>query len=268
MSRTLGAALTALALVAGTAGIAQAQTLKWASRGDAQTLDPVSQNELFTNAMNGQMYEFLVARDKELKIVPSLATEWKQDGPLKWTFKLRKGVKFHEGQPFTADDVVFSVNRAKEKTSQIDHYANALGEPKKIDDYTVEFNLTQFNPIFLEHLNTVYIMSKAWCEQHKVTKPQDFKNKEETYAVLHANGTGPWMLVSRQPDVKTTFKRNPNYWGKIEGNVQDVVYTPIKSDPTRVAALISGEVDFILDPPSNDLDRLRKTDGVRVIDGP
>ena len=105
-------------------------------------------------------------------------------------------------------------------------------------------------------------------EEHKVTKPQDFSNKEETYAVLHANGTGPWMLVSRAPDVKTVLKRNPAYWGKIEGNVQEVVYTPIKSDPTRVAALISGEVDFILDPPSNDLDRLRNTDGVRVIDGP
>ena len=268
MPRIHAAALLALALAAGGASTAQAQTFRWASRGDVQTLDPVSQNEVFTNAMNGQMYEFLVARDKQLKIVPSLATEWKQDGPLKWTFKLRKGVKFHEGQNFTADDVVFSVNRTKEKTSQIANYANALGEPKKIDDYTVEFNLSQFDPIFLEHLNTVYIMSKTWCEEHKVTKPQDFTNKEETYAVLHANGTGPWVLSSRAPDVKTVLKRNPNYWGKIEGNVQEVVYTPIKSDPTRVAALISGEVDFILDPPSNDLERLRSTDGVQVIDGP
>ncbi len=254
-----------LAIMAASA--AQAQTLRWSSQGDPQTLDPVSQNESFTNAFNGQIYEFLVARDKTLNLVPSLATEWQRNGPLKWTFQLRRGVKFHDGRPFTADDVVFSVNRAKEKTSQISNYANALGEPKKIDDFTVEFNLPQFNPIFLEHLNTVYIMSKSWCEEHKATKPQDFTNKEETYAAHNANGTGPFMLVTRQPDVKTVLKRNPNYWGKIEGNVQDVVYTPIKSDPTRLAALISGEVDFILDPPPRDLERLRSTQGVKVIEG-
>jgi peptide/nickel transport system substrate-binding protein len=250
------------------AGSSSAQTLRFASQGDLQTLDPVSQNESFTNAMNGQIYDFLVARDKKLEIVPSLATEWKQDGPLQWTFKLRRGVKFHDGRPFTADDVVFSVQRAKEKTSQISNYANALGEPKKIDDFTVEFDLQQFDPGFLEHLNTVYIMSKSWCEEHKVTKPQDFTNKEETYAARNANGTGPYMLVSRAPDVKTVLRRNPNYWGSFEGNVQEVVYTPIASAPTRVAALISGELDFILDPPPPDLARLRATPGVKVIDGP
>jgi peptide/nickel transport system substrate-binding protein len=258
--------LLAAALLA--AGVAQAQTLRWASQGDVQTLDPVSQNESFTNAFNGQIYDFLVARDKKLGIVPSLATEWKQEGPLKWVFKLRPGVKFHDGRPFTADDVVFSLNRSKEKTSQISNYANALGEAHKIDDLTVEFNLKQFNPIFLEHLNTVYILSKSWCEEHKVTKPQDFTNKEETYTARNANGTGPYMLVSRQPDVKTVLKRNPNYWGgKLEGNVQEVVYTPIASAPTRTAALISGELDFILDPPVADLERLRNTPNVKVIEG-
>ncbi len=259
--------LSILCVAAGLAFSAQAQTFKWASAGDIQTLDPVSQNESFTNAMNGQVYEFLVARDKKLNIVPQLATEWKQDGPLKWTFKLRRGVKFHDGRPFTADDVVFSVNRSKEKTSQIANYASALGEPRKIDDYTVEFNLAQVDPIFLEHLNTIYILSKGWCEEHKSVHPQDFTNKEETYAAHNSNGTGPYILVSRQPDVKTVYKRNPNYWGKIEGNVQDVVYTPIKADATRLAALISGEVDFVLDPPPRDLERLRNTPGVKVIEG-
>jgi peptide/nickel transport system substrate-binding protein len=257
-----------LAAAFAAAGLVQAQTLRWASAGDAQTLDPVSQNEQFTNAMNGQYYEFLVARDKNLGIVPQLATEWKQDGPLKWTFKLRRGVKFHDGRPFTADDVVFSIKRATEKTSQIRPYAAALGEPKKIDDYTVEFNLQQVNPIFLQHLNTVYIMSKSWCEEHKATKPQDFTNKEEMFTARNANGTGPYMVVTREPDVKTVLKRNPTYWGKIDGNVQEVIYTPIKNDATRVAALVSGEVDFILDPPPRDLERLRNTPSVKVIDGP
>jgi len=254
--------------LAAATGSLHAQTLRWATQGDPQTLDPYAQNESFTNAVNGQIYEFLVGLDKKLQIVPLLATEWKQDGPLKWTFKLRRNVKFHDGKPLTADDVVFSVNRAKQPTSQIAVYANALGEAKKIDDFTVEFTLQQFNPVFLNHLNTVYIMSKAWCEENKATKTQDFTNKEEAYTAFHANGTGPYTLVSRAPDVKTVLKRNPNYWKPIEGNVQDVVYTPIKSPGTRVAALISGEVDFILDPPPTDLERLRNTPSVKVIDGP
>ena len=223
-------------------GTAQAQTLRWASQGDLQTMDPVSRNESLTNALNGQIYETLTGRDKQLAIVPMLATEWQQTGPLQWRLKLRPNVKFHDGSVMTADDVVFSINRSKEQTSQIKVYANAVGEPKKIDNLTVEFNLAQVNPIFLQHLNALFIMSKAWCEKNNVTKPLDFTAKEQSYTAFNANGTGPYMLVSRQPDVKTVYKRNPNWWGKFSGNVQDVVYTPIKANATRVAALISGEI--------------------------
>ncbi|NKI97375.1 peptide/nickel transport system substrate-binding protein [Rhizobacter sp. SG703] len=247
---------------------AHAQTLRWASQGDAQTLDPHSQNELLTNAINGQVYETLVNRDKQLGIEPVLATEWQQTAPTQWRMKLRPNVRFHDGTPFTADDVVFSVQRAREGTSDIKAYANALGEPKKIDALTVEFNLPAVNPIFLQHATLVQIMSKTWSEKNKVTKPLDFKNKEESYASFNANGTGPYMLVSRAPDVKTVFKRNPAWWGKFDGNVQEVVYTPIKSDPTRVAALLSGEIDFVLDPAPQDVARLRNTPSVKVIDGP
>ena len=245
-----------------------AQTLRWSAAGDPLTLDPYAQNESLTNVFNGQIYEFLVARDKQLNIVPQLATEWKQNSALKWTFKLRPNVKFQDGRAFTADDVVFSLNRAKQPTSQIAAYANALGDARKIDDLTVEFTLPQFNPVFLQHLNTLYIMSKGWAEENKAVKTQDFGSKEEAYAAFHANGTGPWIVVSREPDAKTVLKRNPAYWGKIEGNVQQVVYTPIKSDPTRTAALLSGEIDFLLDPSPRDLERLRSTPQVKVIEGP
>lgn len=163
---------------------------------------------------------------------------------------------------------MFSVNRAREKTSQIAAYASALGEVKKIDDLTVEFNQGQFDPIFLDHLNTVFIMSKRWCEENKAVRPQDYGNKEEMYTALHANRTGPCMLVTRQPDVKTVLKRNPNWWGKFEGNVQEVVNTPIRSDATRVAVLISGEVDFILDRPPRDFQKLRGPSRVKVVEGP
>ena len=261
---TAGLAAAAIALAAP----AQAQTLRFASQGDPQTMDPHSQNESFTNSVNQQVYEYLIHRDKQTSFIPGLATAWEQVSPLKWRFKLRQGVKFHDGTPFTADDVVFSINRAKEPTSQIAVYANAVGTPKKIDDFTVEFDLARVNPIFLEHVQPLFIMSKVWSEKNKATKPLDFKNKEESYAALNANGTGPYMLVSRAPGIKTVWKRNPNYWKPIEGNVQEVVFTPIGNDATRTAALVSGELDFILDPPPRDVAKLRNTTGVKIIDGP
>jgi peptide/nickel transport system substrate-binding protein len=248
--------------------LAHAQTLRWASQGDAQTMDPYSQNELLTNAMNGQVYETLVSRGKTMALEATLATEWQQTSPTQWRVKLRPNVKFHDGSEFSADDVLFSVQRAKEASSDIGVYANALGSLKKLDKLGVEFNLASVNPIFLQHLSLLPIMSKTWAEKNNATKPVNFKNKEEGYASFHANGTGPYMLVSRQPDVKTVYKRNPAWWGKFDGNVQEVVYTPIKSDATRVSALISGEVDFVLDPAPQDLPRLRGTAGVKVIDGP
>ncbi len=266
MNRLLAAAV-AVTLTALAAG-GQAQTLRWASQGDLQTMDPDSRNESLTNALNGQIYETLTGRDRQLRIVPMLATEWQQTGPQQWRMKLRTNVTFHDGTPFTADDVVFSVKRAQEKSSDIKVYANAMGEPRRVDAATVEFNLPAVDPIFLQHANAIFIMSKAWCEKNNATRPQDFNAGEQSHTALNANGTGPYMLVSRQPDVKTVFKRNPNWWGKFEGNVQEVIYTPIKSNSTRVAALISGELDLVLDPPPTDTPRLRNTPGVKIIDGP
>ncbi|HRD86517.1 MAG TPA: ABC transporter substrate-binding protein, partial [Rubrivivax sp.] len=243
-------------------------TLRWASQGDPQTMDPHSQNESMTNMMNGQVYERLTRRDRQLAIVPSLATEWSQTGPLSWRFKLRQGVRFHDGSPLGVEDVLFSVQRAKAPTSQFNVYANALGTPVAIDAQTVEFRLDKVNPVFLQHVDSVSIMSKAWAEKHKVTRPLDFKNKEESHAGFAANGTGPYMLVSRQPGIRTTYRRNPQWWGRFDGNVQEIVFTPIANDATRLAALVSGEIDFVLDPAPRDLARLRQTAGVKVVDGP
>ena len=255
-------------LAAAAPASSQAQTLRWASQGDAQTMDPHSQNEGLTNAINGQVYETLVRRDKQLNLVAALATEWAQTGPLTWRFKLRPGVKFHDGSPFTAEDVVFSINRGKELTSQLNVYANAVGTPVAVDPLTVEFRLAQVNPVFMQHIGAPWIMSKSWAEKNRVLRPLDFKNKEESYASFHANGTGPYMLASRQPGIRTTYKRNPNWWGRFEGNVQEIVYTPISNDATRLAALVSGEIDFVLDPAPRDIARLRNTAGVKIVEGP
>ena len=213
MRKTLTLAVLAMA------GLAQAQTLRWASQGDPLTMDPQSQNEGLTNTINNQVYETLTKRDRQLAIVPALATEWTQTGPLTWRYKLRPNVKFHDGAPLTADDVVFSVNRAKDAVSTFSVYANALGTPVAIDPLTVEFRLDKVNPVFQQHLISIAIMNKAWAEKHKVLRPLDFKNKEESYAGFNANGTGPYLLVSRQAGIRTTFKRNPNWWGKFDGNV-------------------------------------------------
>ncbi|MDT7835810.1 ABC transporter substrate-binding protein [Aquabacterium sp. OR-4] len=262
--------LLPLALLAAVAA-APAQTLRWANQGDSLTMDPHAQNEALTNSINQQTYERLVGRDRHLAIVPALALSWSQPQPLVWRFKLRPHVKFHDGTPFTADDVLFSVQRAREPTSLISTYVAALGEPVKLDALTVEFRLKTVNPVFLEHLDTLFIMSRAWCEQHRTLKPLDFKNREETHASTHANGTGPFMLVSRAPGIKTVHRRNPAWWGwgtVAEGNVQEVVFTPVANDATRLAALVSGELDLVHDPAPRDVARLRGVSGIKVVEGP
>src|SRR6266487_4085093 len=268
MLRLLTLALMAAMLAT---GAADAATLRWANRGDPQTTDPHSQNEGLTNNVNQLVYEFLVGRDKKLDLVPELAVSWEQTSPTTWRFKLRPGVKFHDGTPFTAEDVVFSFERARSESSQLRVYANASGVPKKIDDLTVEFTTSGPNPIELEHLNTINIMSKAWCEKNKATKPQNYTQKEDMITAHQANGTGAYMLKSREPDVKTVLVKNPNWWGikegKFEGNVDEVVFTPIGSDATRLAALVSGEIDLINDPPVQDVPRLKQNASVKVLEG-
>ena len=265
MFKLAGAAALAVALAF--AAPLDAKTFRWASQGDYQTADPYSQNETLTNLFAQQVHDTLVMRDKDMKIVPGLATGWTQVSPTVWRFNLRKGVKFHDGSPFTADDVVFSFERASHPASQIRQYAIPVGKPRKIDEYTVEFVQDKPNPITLEHVAAIFIMSKAWATKHKVEKPLDFKAKEETYAARNAMGTGPFMLVTREPGVKSVLKRNPNWWGKFEGNVEEIVYTPIGSDATRVAALLANGVDFILDPPPQDVARLKANKDIKVLEG-
>ena len=250
---------------------ADAKTLRWANRGDMQTTDPHSQNEGLTNSINALIYEFLVDRDKKLGLVPKLAESWQRVNDTTWRFKLRAGVKFHDGTPFTADDVVFSYERARADTSQLRAYSNSAGMPRKIDDLTIEFTTNGPNPVELDYIATINIMSKAWCEKNHATKPQNYAGKEDMATAHQANGTGPYMLKSREPDVKTVLAKNPAWWGikagLFEGNVDEVVFTPIGSDATRLAALISGEVDLINDPPPQDVPRLKQTPNIKVIEG-
>jgi peptide/nickel transport system substrate-binding protein len=258
------AATAALALMAGAASAEN--VLRWSSQGDALTMDPHSQNEGPTIAMNGQIYESLVTRDAALTLSPELAESWGLESPNVWRFKLRQGVKFHGGEDFTAEDVKFSYERAKAGSSDFKEQLSTVTEIKVVDDYTVDLVTDGPNPILPNELTSLYIMDKGWAEANNVAEPQDFAAKEETYAVRNANGTGPFVLTSRAPDELTVLTANPNWWGKgqFPGNIDKIEYRPIANAATRVAALLSGEIDFLLDPPLQDLGRIEAADGLQV----
>jgi peptide/nickel transport system substrate-binding protein len=249
-----------------------AETLRWARAGDSLTLDPHSQNEGPTHALSQQIYEPLISPDMEAKPIPALATEWmvKEGEPNVWVFKLREGVKFHGGEDFTAEDVVFSFNRAKMESSDMKELLVTIKEVRAVDDYTVEMETEGPNPILPNNLTNLFIMDKGWAEANDVTKPAEFDDGEETYAVRNANGTGAFMLESREPDTKTVLKANPDYWGKDQFplEVTEIIYTPIQNAATRVAALLSGEVDIIQDVPVQDIDRVANADGLKVGNAP
>lgn len=265
MRRTLLASALAAALLIPALG--HAKTLRWASQGDILTMDPHAQNEGLTIAASSYVYEPLVQYDADFNIAPGLATKWEQAQPTTWRFTLRQDVKFHDGSPFTADDVVFSIQRALAPTSNFKAYVNGITGAKAVDAHTVEIDTVAPNPVLLRQLTNVFIMSRAWSEKNQAQAPQDFSKNEETYTARNANGTGPYRLDSRDVDIRTVFTENTDWWGKSQkkGNVTEIVYTPIKQNATRTAALLSGEIDFVLDPSAQDLNRLRQQ--AKVIEG-
>jgi peptide/nickel transport system substrate-binding protein len=268
MRKTLLAACAAAALVMGGIGTAPAASLRWSNDGDVNSMDPYARNETFLLTFMLNVYEPLVRRDKQLKVEPALATEWSQVAPDVWRFKLRRNVKFHDGTPFVADDVVFSYERAKMPGSNVASMVATIKEVRKVDDATVDIVTDGPDPILLEEITQWSMMSKAWAEKNNAVKPADLTKNEEFFATRNANGTGPFMLKDREPDIKTVLVKNPNWWDKPEHNLDEAVFTRIANDSTRVAALISGDIDMTYNVPSQDVDRLSKTSGVKVYEGP
>ncbi|WP_234416705.1 ABC transporter substrate-binding protein [Ruegeria sp. Alg231-54] len=267
--KNLMIAASATALMA---GAASAETLRWARAGDALTLDPHSQNEGPSHTIRHQMYEPLIIRDVTGAFEPALATEWgpKADDPNVWVFKLREGVKFHDGADFNAEDVVFSFERAKQPNSDMKELIGSITEVRAVDDYTVEIVTDGPNPILPSNLTNLFLLDKGWAEANNTVNVQDFEGGEITYATTNANGTGPYVLQSREPDVKTVMVRNDNYWGidQFPMEVTEIVYTPIQNAATRVAAMLSGEVNFLQDMPVQDIDRVNGADGLMVKQAP
>ncbi len=247
---------------------AEAKTLRFAFQGELKSVDPYQINESFSLSVNGAVYEGLTRRGPDMKIQPCLAASWEQLDPLHWRFHLRKGVKFDEGQDFTADDVVFSAQRVRGAGSDLKGRVPADAQVVKVDDYTVDFILKTPNPLLINEWETWGIFSKKWAEEHGATESTAMNATTPPYAALHANGTGPFILVSHEPGVKTVWRKNPNWWDTPRHNLDEVVFTPIANNATRVAALLSGEIDWMDPVPLNDQARINANPDTQVLAGP
>ncbi|MEQ8248925.1 MAG: ABC transporter substrate-binding protein [Alphaproteobacteria bacterium] len=267
--KTCLAACAALLFVA---PLASAKDFRFAFQADANSMDPYNVNESFTLGFQGNIYEGLIARGPDIQIEPSLATEWEVLEPTRWRFKLREGVTFHDGRAFTADDVVFSAERVQKEGSDLKGRLTGGGvvSVTKVDDHTVDIVTAKPNPILHVEWETWAIMSKGWAEEFNATNPQAVTGSEENYATRNANGTGPFILESREVDVRTVLRVNPNWWDKanLKSNVDRVILTPIGADATRVAALLSGELDMAYPIPVQDIDRVERGASTRVLVGP
>ncbi len=250
------------------ASTAEAKTLRWSSQGDVTTLDPYAHTESFTANILNHIYDPLVRRNRNLEIEPALATSWERVEPNRWRFKLREGVKFHDGAAFTADDVVVSMTRELDPDARArGNFANFVSA-EKVDDFTVDIVLKGAYPLVLNDLSSLMIMDKEWLEAHNAVKPGNTTTGAITYASTNANGTGPFKLESYQPDVGTNLVVNEAWWDKPEHNLTRIEFKPIKSDATRVAALLSGEIDMMAPAPLQDLERIAANPEFKVIQEP
>ena len=252
----------AVALLLG-AGV-RAQTLRIGVQGDAGTMDPHAHIIATTVTLQSMVYETLVTRDRLLQLAPGLAVRWETADAATWRFHLRPDVRFHDGAPFTAADVEFSIRRAQEPTSQFQIFASTIREIRVVDPLTVELVTSRADPLLADKLARIFIMSRSWAQQHDVARPQNLNERQETFASLNADGTGPFILRSRVPDTRTVLERNPRYWASLQSNVARVEWVPVANGPTRVAALVSGELDIVIDVPPQDTAWLSDASDLKV----
>jgi peptide/nickel transport system substrate-binding protein len=264
MRLVAGCAAALLMIAVGGTLPAAANTLRVGVQGDAGTMDPQAQNIQTTLTLHSMVFDALVTRDRQLRLAPGLATRWELVNPTTWRFYLRPNVRFHGGEAFGADDVKFSIERTRHATSQFQVFAASISDVRMVDDLTVDLVTATPDPLIPDKLTYIFIMDRGWAEQHNVREPQNLRTRQETHTALNANGTGPFILRTREPDSRTVLERNPAYWGTIEGNVTRVEWRPVASDPTRVSALLSRELDLVIDVPTQDVARLSRDSGVRV----
>ncbi|MFI4986745.1 MAG: ABC transporter substrate-binding protein [Alphaproteobacteria bacterium] len=264
MRRTLLVLFLVMATSASLGSTAGAKEFRFAFQADAANLDPDFFNEAFTQGFLNNIYEGLVGWSDEFKIVPALATDWTLESPTSWLFHLRRGVTFHDGRPFTADDVVFSFARAMGDTSNYKSTLIDVASVEKLDDFTVRIRTKARYAILPRTLASVFIMSKSWAEEHAATISSHMQSRGLNYAADHEDGTGPFRVVSRVPDVATVLESFPAWWDKPTHNITKATFQPIANAATRVAALLSGQVDMIWPVPVSDIARLKQAAGILV----
>jgi peptide/nickel transport system substrate-binding protein len=260
-----------LILAAGLAAlgtVAEANSLRFAESQDVASMDPHAARDDFALSLLCNVYEGLVRWNADLELEPALAESWEVISPTEWKFNLRKDVTFHNGNPFTADDVIFSYHRAGDTGSPFAGLLEPIAEVVKVDDHTVIFKIKRKYALLLNDFAGWYIMDKEFQESIGAEKPLDLMSNAGGAMQTQANGTGPFKLMERQPDVKTVLAANPDWWDERKHNLDEIVYTPITNNATRVAALLSGEVDFIRNAPPQDLERIEATPGMKIMRGP
>ncbi len=255
--------LAAASLVALSAA-AQAETFRWAGTTDPQTMDPHAVNSAPVLGFLNNVYEGLLRLDKGLQAEGALAESWEAVDTTTWRFNLRQGVKFHGGEDFTAEDVMFSYQRASSEAADTASWFAPVAEVKVVDDFTIDFIMTRPNPVFPVSIANFMIMDKGWAETIGAELPA---KDAENFATLNANGTGAFRLVERQPGLKTSLAPFDGWWDTPEHNVTSAEFTPIQNPATAVAALLSGEIDMINPVPIQDAARVDARDGVKVLDG-
>jgi peptide/nickel transport system substrate-binding protein len=268
----LKALIVAFALLAClSAGPAAAENvLRWASAGGAATFDPHSFDETQTHAQRVQVYEALVGLDSHLELVPRLALEWRLVDPLTWEFKLRPNVRFHDGTPLTADDVVFSIARAKTELSPpvgVAAYIESIAQVRAVRSDTVRILTKSPDPQLPMNLKQISIMSERWATAHASRVPANVSAGEENFASRHANGTGAFILKESMPNGPVLMLRNPHWWG-LEGyphNIDRIEYIPIPDADKGLAALLRGDLDLLTAPPFSALDQIKSTAGLQLV---
>jgi peptide/nickel transport system substrate-binding protein len=257
------AALLSIAL-AGTAGAA---TFRYADQQDVAIMDPYGVDETFTTGFLANIYEPLLRRGRHLEIEPALAERFEQLDPLHWRFHLR-AARFHDGSDFTSADVLFSLARVRKPGSAMVNRVATIETVTAVDEHTVDITTAIPDPTLPANLTAVLIMPKAWAEAHGATDPVDLKSSVENFAVRNAVGTGPFRLVRRAPGEVTELAANTDWWDHPEHNLTQVLFTPIGSAATRIAALLSGGVDMMEPVPVQDHKRVAGEPGVVLMTGP
>ena len=248
---------------------AHATTFTWATANDILGLDPHANNHGVTNAMKLNVYEPLVRREADGSLSPGLATRWEVVTPTTWRFHLRPDVRFHGGEAFSSADVLHSLERVRQ--NDMAYTVQSITAARAPDPLTVEFDTRGPNPVLLQDLTLFFITSRPWIEANNAfaVARAGQPGATTTFVQLNANGTGPFRVTERVADERTVLVPNPAWWGGAgEHGITRAVFRPVSSAPTRVAALLSRELDLMYHVPLQDIPRVQGTAGVRLLQGP